>query len=142
MSYSIHADAEAELGDAAVYYATHASGMIALAFLAEYERVRDLLIENQQREPRGEDGLCAYHFDRFPYTVVYEEDDVNGPQIFAIAHRVANPDTGMTESELLIAQREQRKLLALIGKLEGDKLFDYNAERYCKLKLWPPARFT
>ena len=91
MSYSIHPDAEAELGNAAVYYATHASGMIALAFLAEYERVRDLLIENQQRGPRGEDGLRVYHFDRFPYTVVYEEDDVNGPQIFAIAHQSREP---------------------------------------------------
>lgn len=43
----------AELGNAAVYYATHASAMIALAFLAEYERVRDLLIENHQRGPRA-----------------------------------------------------------------------------------------
>ena len=48
VSYSIHPDAEAELGNAAVYYATHASAMIALAFLAEYERVRDLLIEIDQ----------------------------------------------------------------------------------------------
>lgn len=57
MSYSIHPDAEAELGDAAVYYATHASKMIAAAFLAEYERVRDLLVENQQRGPHGDEGL-------------------------------------------------------------------------------------
>ena len=66
MNYSIHPDAEAELGDAAVYYSTHASGMIAAAFLAEYERVHDLLVENQQRGPHGEDGLRVYHFDRFP----------------------------------------------------------------------------
>jgi plasmid stabilization system protein ParE len=91
VSYSIHPDAEAELGDAAVYYATHASGLIALAFLAEYERVRDLLIENQRRGPHGEGGLRVYHFDRFPYTVVYEEDDGNGPQIFAIAHQSREP---------------------------------------------------
>jgi len=31
VSYSIHPDAEAELGDAAVYYATHASGLMELA---------------------------------------------------------------------------------------------------------------
>ncbi|MES2944565.1 MAG: type II toxin-antitoxin system RelE/ParE family toxin [Pseudomonadota bacterium] len=68
MSYSIHPDAEAELGDAAVYYATHASRMIAAAFLAEYERVLELLIENQKRGPQGEYGLRVYHFDRFPYT--------------------------------------------------------------------------
>lgn len=91
MSYSIHPDAEAELGDAAVYYATHASRMIALAFLAEYERVLDLLVENQQRGPRGEDGLRFHHFDRFPYTVVYEENDADGPRIFAIAHQSREP---------------------------------------------------
>lgn len=91
MTYAIHPDAEAELGDAAEYYATHASRMIALAFLAEFERVRDLLIENQKRGPHGEGGLRYYHFDRFPYTVVYEEDAVRGPQIFAIAHQSREP---------------------------------------------------
>jgi plasmid stabilization system protein ParE len=54
LSCWIHPDAEAELGDAAVYYATHASRMIAAAFLAEFERVRDLLVENQRRGPHGE----------------------------------------------------------------------------------------
>lgn len=51
VTYSIHPDAEDELADAAVYYATHASSLIAAAFLAEYERVRDLIVENQQRGP-------------------------------------------------------------------------------------------
>jgi plasmid stabilization system protein ParE len=91
LSYWIHPDAEAELGDAAVYYATHASRMIAAAFLAEFERVRDLLVENQRRGPHGEGGMRVYHFDRFPYTIVYEEDDRNGPQIFAIAHQSREP---------------------------------------------------
>jgi plasmid stabilization system protein ParE len=91
VSYAIHPDAEAELGDAAVYYATHASRLVALAFLAEFERVCDLLVQNQQRGPRAEQGLRVYHFDRFPYTVVYEEDALNGPQIFAIAHQSRAP---------------------------------------------------
>ena len=91
MSYWIHPDAEAELGDAAVYYATHASRLVALAFLAEFERVVDLLVQNQQRGPHGEQGLRVYHFDRFPYTVVYEEDVLRGPQIFAVAHQSREP---------------------------------------------------
>ncbi|MBK7685893.1 MAG: type II toxin-antitoxin system RelE/ParE family toxin [Rhodocyclaceae bacterium] len=91
MKHWIHPDAEAELGDAAVYYATHASSLIAAAFLAEFERVRDLLIENQQRGPHSDDDLRIYHFDRFPYTVVYGIDEVNGPQIFAIAHQRRAP---------------------------------------------------
>jgi hypothetical protein len=48
VTHWIHPDAETELGDAAVYYATHASLAIAEAFLAEYERVRDLIVENER----------------------------------------------------------------------------------------------
>lgn len=91
MKYWIHPDAEADLGDAAVYYASPASQSIALAFLAEYERVRDLLIENQKRGPHGEGDMRVYHFDRFPYTIVYAEDERKGPQIFAVAHQSREP---------------------------------------------------
>lgn len=91
MNHWIHPEAESELGDAAVYYATHASRAIAEAFLAEYERVRDLLIENQERGPHADGGMRIYHFDRFPYTVVYAEDERDGPQIFAIAHQSREP---------------------------------------------------
>ena len=91
MTHWLHPDAEAELGEAAVYYATHASLAIADACLAEFERVRDLLIENQYRGPHGDDGLRVFHFDRFPYTVIYEPDDRAGPQIYAVAHQHRAP---------------------------------------------------
>ena len=91
MSYWIHPDAEAELGDAAVYYLEHASLAVAEAFLAEFERVRDLLVENPFRGPHGEFGLRVYHLDRFPYTVVYEPSPEAGPQIFAVAHQHREP---------------------------------------------------
>ena len=64
--YWLHPDAEAELGEAARYYAEHASRAIAEAFLLEYERVRDLLIANPARGSHDEAGLRRYHFDRFP----------------------------------------------------------------------------
>lgn len=91
MNHWLHPEAECELGDAAVYYATHASRAIAEAFLAEYERVRDTLIENQERGPHAEGGMRVYHFDRFPYSVVYAQDARDGPQIFAIAHQSREP---------------------------------------------------
>lgn len=91
MSHWIHPDAEAELGDAAVYYATHASRAIAEAFLAEYERVRDLIVENPRRGLRTEGGLRVHHFDRFPYTLVYEDNEERGPQIYAVAHQRREP---------------------------------------------------
>jgi plasmid stabilization system protein ParE len=57
VNYWIHPEAETELGDAAEHYATEANLAIAEAFLAEYERVLDLLIENQQFGMRGDHGM-------------------------------------------------------------------------------------
>lgn len=91
MSYWIHPEAEIELGDAAFYYRTHASYAIAEAFLVEFERIRDLLVENQRRGPLGDYGMRMYHFDRFPYTVIYAENSALGPHIFAIAHQSREP---------------------------------------------------
>ena len=82
MSYWLHPGAEAELGEAAVYYKKHASEMIALAFLAEFERVLDLIVTNPKRGPYAEAGFRHYHFDRFPYTVVYEEKEGEGASNF------------------------------------------------------------
>ncbi len=91
MSYRIHPDAEKELGDAACFYAERASKMVATAFLDEFERVVELIVENQLRGPRGDNGLRLYHFSRFPYTVIYEMDEANGPQIFAVSHQSREP---------------------------------------------------
>ena len=96
MSYWIHPDAELALGDAAFsfYYAEHANRLIGLAFLAEYERVVALLVENQQRGPflaRAASDLRVCHFDRFPYSVIYGEDSLLGPQIYAVAHQSRQP---------------------------------------------------
>ncbi len=73
MTYWLHPEAEAELGDAAAYYATHASKAIGEAFLAEFEHVVGLLIENQAAGPRGDFGFRVCHFERFPYTIIYDE---------------------------------------------------------------------
>lgn len=91
MNHWLHPEAEQELGGAAAYYAERASPVIALAFLAEYERVRDLVIENQKRGAPVEGGFRVFHFDRFPYTVIYEEDVDQGPQIYAVAHQHREP---------------------------------------------------
>lgn len=92
MTFSIHPDAEAELGDAAVYYASHASRAIAEAFLAEFERVLDLVVENPQRGPHMGGGLRAYQFDRFPYTLVYAVHHEHGVQVLAVAHQSRTPE--------------------------------------------------
>jgi plasmid stabilization system protein ParE len=91
VSYWLHPEAEAELGDAAVYYAEHASKAVAMAFLTEFERVLALLIANQQLGAHTDGGLRTYPFRRFPYSLVYREDSV-GPKIYAVAHQHREPE--------------------------------------------------
>ena len=91
MTHWIHPDAEAELEDAAVYYAENVSRVLAAAFLDEYERVVSLLVENQQRGPHGDFGMRVYHLNVFPYTVISEEQPAAGPQIYAVAPQAREP---------------------------------------------------
>lgn len=91
MSHWLHEQAEAELGDAAVYYAQHATKKIAAAFLAEFERVVELIEYNQQLGTPKEEGMRSYPFQRFPYSIVYREHGDVGPQVYAVAHQNREP---------------------------------------------------
>lgn len=91
MTYWLHNEAEAELGDAAVYYAEHASTAIAVAFLDEFARVIELLEANQQLGTRKEGDLRLYPLRRFPYSIVYGQDEAGGPQVYAVAHQNREP---------------------------------------------------
>lgn len=92
MTPRIHPEAEAEFGDAAAYYASHASQSIAEAFVAEFERVRGLIAENPRRGQKEAHGLRVYHFQRFPYSMIYAEDSDRGLQIFAVSHQSREPE--------------------------------------------------
>ena len=48
MSYWLHPAAEAEIAAAARYYAEHASLVIAQANIQEFERVAEIIVNNQQ----------------------------------------------------------------------------------------------
>ena len=86
MIYELHPEAEAELTNASLYYAEEASNRVALAFLAEFERVAELVEENQQLGTRSKSGLRVYPFRRFPYSIVYRETQT-GPYVYAVAHQ-------------------------------------------------------
>lgn len=91
MSYWLHEEAEKELGDVAIYYAEHATPKIAIAFLTEFERVIELLRLNQHIGTQRYGGMRSYPFQRFPYSLVYREDNEAGPQVYAIAHQSREP---------------------------------------------------
>ncbi len=90
MSYWLHPEAEAELGDAAVYYGEHASKPIASSLVTEFERVLTLLVAKQHLGTPADDGLRTYPLKRFSYSLVYREAS-SGPQIYAVAHQHRNP---------------------------------------------------
>jgi plasmid stabilization system protein ParE len=90
MSYWLHPEAEIEFADAALYYAEHASKRIANAFVTEFERVVALLKLNQKLGTPAKEGLRVYPFHRFPYSLVYREDDF-GPRIYAVSHQSREP---------------------------------------------------
>ena len=86
MIYELHPEAEAELTNASLYYAEEASSRVALAFLAEFERVAELVEENQQLGTKSKAGLRVHPFRRFPYSIVYRETQT-GPYVYAVAHQ-------------------------------------------------------
>lgn len=62
MSYWLHPEAEIEFTDAALYYAEHASNIIANAFVTEFERVVALLEPNQKLGTRQMKACAFIHF--------------------------------------------------------------------------------
>ena len=90
MTYELHPAAEAELTDAALHYAEEANKRIALAFLAEFERVSELIEANQRLGTKSRGDLRVYPFRRFPYSIVYRER-TEGPYLFAVAHQRQEP---------------------------------------------------
>jgi toxin ParE1/3/4 len=90
VNYWIHPEAAEELNDAALYYAENASKEIARAFVAEFERVKNLVIWNQNMGREFLQGVRILYFHRFPYGLVYCTDNT-GPQIYAICHHRREP---------------------------------------------------
>lgn len=76
MSYELHPAAEAELAAAARYYASEATPRVAYAFIAEFERVAELLEENQGLGTLSTRGLRVFPFRRFGQVGFREFDGV------------------------------------------------------------------
>ena len=84
MTYTLHPDAEAELMEAAIYLAKHASRKVANAYLDEFERIASI-VQMYPKLGTPEDGIYrAYPFSKFKYSLVYFED-VYGSLILAVS---------------------------------------------------------
>lgn len=90
MTYSLHPEAEAELMEAAIYLAEHASRKVAKAYLDEFERIAGIVEIYPGLGSPADGGYRVYPFARFKYSLVYF-DDVHGLLILAVAPHSREP---------------------------------------------------
>ncbi len=91
MNYWLHPQAVEDLEEGALYLASHVSSRVADEFLAEFERVIEILLSNPMLgTPLGGD-FREYQFTGFSYSLFYATGDDRGPHIYAVAHQSRDP---------------------------------------------------
>jgi plasmid stabilization system protein ParE len=86
----LHPSALAEL-KAAVSWYLEQNEAAAAKFASELDRAIDLVIASPRRWPAGERGTRKFVLRRFPYAVIYREQE-SAIQILAIAHGHRRPE--------------------------------------------------
>jgi toxin ParE1/3/4 len=90
MIASVSPEADRELTEGALFYAHEGGAEVALAFIAEYERVLELLCAQPELGARWRSGRRRFPVRKFPYSIVYY---VRGEEIrvIALAHHRRRP---------------------------------------------------
>ena len=90
MIASVSPEADRELTEGALFYASEGNAKVALAFIAEYERVLELLCTHPQLGTPWKNVRHRFPIRRFPYSVIYY---VRGEEIrvVALAHHRRKP---------------------------------------------------
>ncbi len=90
MIASVSPEADQELTEGAVYYASEGNVEVALAFIAEYERVLELLSTHPELGTLWRNGRRRFPVRKFPYSIIYY---VRGEEmrVIALAHHRRKP---------------------------------------------------
>lgn len=90
MTPSVSPEAERELTEGAVYYAHEGGKELGLAFVAEFERIVDLLCIHPNIGAEWRNSRRRFPLRHFPYSVVYY---THGEElrVIAIAHHSRRP---------------------------------------------------
>jgi plasmid stabilization system protein ParE len=94
---SIHRLAEQDLRDAAGFYRREAGAGVALRFLAEFERIVDLLVSEPGIGTPTAGGRQAFPLAGFPYSVIYRQlgDEI---RVLVVRHQRRDPGFGDSRS--------------------------------------------
>ena len=80
----------AELHDAAAFYAEKANVELGLAFVAEFERATNLVLENPMLGAIFRGARRRHLLRRFPYSIIYQVTAAE-LRIVAVAHHRRRP---------------------------------------------------
>lgn len=80
----------AELNDAAAFYTLKANVELGLAFVAEFERTANFVLDNPLRGAVFRGTRRRYILRRFPYSVIYQVA-AEELRILAVAHHRRRP---------------------------------------------------
>ena len=80
----------AELHDAAAFYMEKANVELGLAFVAEFERTTNLVLENPMRGAIFRGDRRRYLLRRFPYSIIYQVT-AEELRVVAVAHHRRRP---------------------------------------------------
>lgn len=90
MTYSLHPQAEQDIADALDFYAKQAGPLVAERFLAEFERVAQLLVAYPDFGTPTTKGRRIFPMRVFPYSVVYRNIET-GIRIVIVRHQRRKP---------------------------------------------------
>ncbi|MBI3523522.1 MAG: type II toxin-antitoxin system RelE/ParE family toxin [Betaproteobacteria bacterium] len=90
MTPSVSEETDRELTDATIYYAKEASPALALTFVAEFERVLDLLCAHPYLAVAWRNNRRRFPLRRFPFSIIYYVHD-NELRVIALAHHRRKP---------------------------------------------------
>lgn len=93
MSYSLHPEAEQDLADALDFYLEQAGALVAERFLAEFQRVAELLVEHPGFGTVTTNGRRVFPMRVFPYSIVYRSLPSN-IRIIVVRHQRRRPGFG------------------------------------------------
>ena len=90
MKLVILPSALAELQDAADFYTDRANRDLGLAFVAEFERAANMVLENPTRGALFRGTRRRFLLRRFPYSIIYQvaTDEL---RVIAVAHHRRRP---------------------------------------------------
>lgn len=93
MTYILHRLAEQDLECAFRFYRKKGSDKVALRFLAEFERVAELVDANPGIGTPTHDERRSHPFRKYPYSVIYRPIEA-GVRILVVRHHRRDPAYG------------------------------------------------